>query len=187
MIIKNTTVLTGEEAIHETAVFGRKTYYKKFIFPSILMVLGVIVIIITFQSDSRTSLLMGALFLVFSSFLCFMNLYAICTIKKRTKKKNPKLLELGMKNEFIFKEESFSLCVTVGTKSSKLEYPYQNIKSIVEYEDKILFLISENEFYSCKKDSFASQKELDLFFYGLNKHQIKIKNKLKNPKDSVKK
>lgn len=180
MVIKNTTIYTGEEVVEEIVHFGRKSFYKKFIFPSILLILGAIVVLITFQSDSRTSLMMGLLFLIFSCILILMNVISIITLRKRTKKKNPELLKFGMKNDFTFKEESFILLVTIGTKTTKLEYFYKDIKRIIEYDEKILFLITDADFYSCRKDTFHSPKELDVFFYGLEKHKIKVKKKLHN-------
>lgn len=182
MVIKNTTVYTGEEVVNEIVQYGRKSFYKKFIFPSILLILGAIVILITFQGDSKTSLMMGSLFLIFAGILFLMNVVSIFTLRKKTQKRNPEILKFGMKNDFTFKEESFILLVTIGTKTTKLEYFYKDIKRIIEFDEKLLFMITDTDFYSCKKETFHSKKELDLFFYGLEKHKIKIKKKLHNQK-----
>ncbi|MDE7161947.1 MAG: hypothetical protein K2N65_04225 [Anaeroplasmataceae bacterium] len=184
MIIKNTTHFTGEEAVEEISKYSKKVYYKKFIFPSILFVFGIIAVIIVAQQDNpANTFLLGALFILFAGILFLFNLFSLLTIKKRTCKKNPKLVEFGMKNEFTFKEESFTLHSSIGEETTKMEYPYMNIKKIEEYDTEILFWITDTSFYSCKKDAFPSEKELDVFFYGLEKHKIKIKKKLSKVKE----
>ena len=187
MIIKNTTILTGEEAIEELSKYSKVHYMKKFIFPSILLFLGILVIIIVSRQENATNtILLGTLFMSFAAVLALMNFISILTIKGRTKKKNPKLMECGMKNAFTFKEESFILHVSVGEETSKMEYPYKNIKKIVEYDSEILFWITDNDFYICKKDFFASKKEMDVFFYGLEKHKIKVKKRMTKTKEEKK-
>ncbi|MDE7385493.1 MAG: hypothetical protein K2M84_07030, partial [Anaeroplasmataceae bacterium] len=63
--------------------------------------------------------------------------------------------------------------------------PYNALKKIIEYDDKICFIIGENDFYICKKENFASKKEMEIFFYGLAKHKTKIKKKLSIDKGST--
>lgn len=186
MIIKNTTVFSGEEAIEEISNYARKYYYKKYIFACILGVLGAIIVgIVAAQGNSIDTMVIGLLFLAFAIVLVLINTYSIFTTEKRTKKKNPQIVEHGMVNSFTFKEESFSLQVKIGDKVSKLEYPYQALKKIVEYDDKICFIVSDNDFYSCKKENFSSQKELEVFFYGLTKHKTKIQKKLSKEKTKL--
>ncbi|MDE6241672.1 MAG: hypothetical protein K2M08_04520 [Anaeroplasmataceae bacterium] len=186
MIIKNVTYLTSEEAIEEIAEFSKKYFYKKYIFSGILAILGGIIIgIVSAQGNSVDTMVIGILFLSFAAILTLINTYSIVTIKKRVKKKNPKIVEYGMLSTFTFKEESFSLQVKVGEKVSKLEYPYNALKKIIEYDEKICFIIGENDFYICKKENFASKKEMEIFFYGLAKHKTKIKKKLSIDKGST--
>lgn len=186
MVIKNTSIFSGEEAIEEISNYARKYYYKKYIFAGILGVLGAIVIsIVAAQGNSMDTMVIGLLFLIFAIVLVLINTYSIFTMEKRTKKKNPQIVEHGMINSFTFKEESFSLQVIIGDKVSKLEYPYQALKKIVEYDNKICFVITDNDFYTCKKENFSSLKELDVFFYGLMKHKTKIQKKLSKEKKNA--
>lgn len=179
MVIKNITKLTGEEAIEEITKYARKYYYKKYIFSGILAILGAIVIgIVASQGNSIDTMVIGLLFLSFALVLILINTYSILTLKKRTYKKNPQIVEHGMTNSFTFKEESFFLQVKIGDKISKVEYPYNTLKKIIEYDDKICFIIGDNDFYICKKENFSSLKEMEIFFYGLEKHKTKIKKKL---------
>ncbi|MCM1131420.1 MAG: hypothetical protein NC310_04575 [Roseburia sp.] len=179
MVIKNITIFSGDEAIEEISNYAKRQYYKKYIFSGILGVLGIIVIsLIATQGNSIDTMVIGLLFLAFAIILVLINTYSIVSIKKRIRKRNPQIVEHGMINSFIFKEESFSLQVKIGDKVSKLEYPYQALKKIIEYDDRICFIITDNDFYACKKTNFSSQKELEQFFYGLTKHKTKIQKKL---------
>ncbi|MDE6660378.1 MAG: YcxB family protein [Anaeroplasmataceae bacterium] len=186
MVIKNTTHITGEEAIEIIVNYSKSYYYKKYIFSVIMAVLGSIIIgIVAAQGNSIDTMVIGILFLSFAVILALINTYSIFTLKKRTHKKNPNLVEHGMENAFTFKEESFLLQVKIGDKVSKVEYPYNALSRIIEYEDQIYFVLGDNDFYVCKKDSFKSPKELEVFFYGLAKHKTKIKKKLTKEKKST--
>lgn len=188
MVISNVTKFSGEEAIEEIAEYARKYYYKKYIFSGILAILGAVVIaIVAAQGNSIDTMVIGILFLSFALILILINTYSILTIKKRTYKKNPQIVQHGMTNSFIFKEESFSLSVKIGDKVSKVEYPYGALKKIIEYDDKICFIIGDNDFYTCKKDSFSSTKEMELFFFGLAKHKTKIKKKVSKDRSNAQK
>lgn len=178
MVIKNTTVLTNEESIQEIAAFGRRYYYKKYIFPCVLAVLGGIAIaVLASQGNGVDVMVIGIAFLVLSLFLVGLNTYSVLTIAKKTRKRNPKIAEFGMIHQFTFREESFSLQVKIGDTTSKVEYPYVNLKKIVEYDDRFCFIVGDMDFYTCKKTGFASLKEVDVFLYGLSKHKIKVKKK----------
>ncbi|MDE6414266.1 MAG: hypothetical protein K2K48_02530 [Anaeroplasmataceae bacterium] len=188
MIIKNITSLTGEEAIEEIAEFSKKYYYKKYIFAGILAILGAIVIgIVAAQGNSIDTMVIGILFLSLAVVLVLINTYSIFTLKKRSMKKNPQIMQHGMHCTFTFKEESFSLQIKIGDKITKVEYPYNALQKIIEYDDKICFIIGENNFYTCKKENFSSLKEMEIFFYGLAKHKTKIKKKLTLNKSNAQK
>ncbi len=179
LIIKNTTVLSSEEAIHRITELSRKYYYKKYIFSGILMVLGLTILLISvFVKSANDSNIIGYLFLAFGFILTGINTLSILTIQKKIKKQNPGIMEYGMVNSFTFKEESFQLQVKIGASVNKLEYPYNELKSITETDEYITFAISSLEAYLCKKDAFQSKKELEVFFYGLAKHKTKVKKKM---------
>ncbi|MDE7263460.1 MAG: hypothetical protein K2N64_02195 [Anaeroplasmataceae bacterium] len=183
MVIKNTTILTNEESIQEIAAFGRKYYYKKYIFPGILAILGCIAIaVLASQGNGIDVMVVGIAFLILSLFLIGLNTYSVLTVVKKTRKRNPKIEEFGMIHSFTFREESFSLQVKIGDSTTKVEYPYLNLKRIVEYDDYFCFIVGDMDFYTCKKSGFSSPKEVDVFLYGLSKHKIKVKKKLSKTK-----
>lgn len=186
MVIKNTTILSGEEAIEDITRYAKKYYLRKFIFPIILAVFGIIIVsIVAASGNSADTMVIGFLFFSFAIALILINTYSIFTMEKRTRKKNPQIVENGITNSFTFKEESFSLHVKIGNKVSKLDYFYKALKKIVEYDDRIIFIITDNDFYTCKKANFSSLKEMEIFFYGLSKHKIKIQKKLSQEKKDV--
>lgn len=187
MIIKNTTILSKEEAIDEICKLSLKYYLKKYIFTAVLAIFGIIIIaVVAAQGNSTNTQVVGYLFLAFAGMLFLMNTYLIMTLRRRTIKKNPAIAEYGMVNVFTFKEESFSLQVKIGSSTNKIELPYTELKGMIEYDEKICFKIADTEAYICKKDCFSSKRDLDLFFYGLNKHKTKIKKRLSQSKNNDK-
>ena len=171
MILKNTTILSGEEAIEEIVLTSKKYYYKKYIFSGLLLLVGIITLAVVLSlGNEQDSTILGYLFIAFG--------YSIASIKRRTQKQNPALAEKGLTNSFTFKEESFQLLVKIGSKVNRIEYPYTALKQIIEHEDRISFVISALEIYICKKSAFQNPKDVEQFFYGLSKHKIKVKKKL---------
>ena len=179
MILKNTTILSGEEAIEEIVLTSKKYYYKKYIFSGLLLLVGIITLAVVLSlGNEQDSTILGYLFIAFGFSLAAINTYSIASIKRRTQKQNPALAEKGLTNSFTFKEESFQRLVKIGSKVNRIEYPYTALKQIIEHEDRISFVISALEIYICKKSAFQNPKDVEQFFYGLSKHKIKVKKKL---------
>lgn len=176
MIIKNLTILTGEEAIIDIITAQRKAYAKKYIFAVVLLILGLFAItILAIQGNGIDAMVVSLLFIFLGLIFAAINTYNILTLRKKTIKNNQKILEYGISYTFIFREESFSLIIKSGSTTNKMEYSYFDLKKIIEREATIDFVFADNNYYSCKKDSFTSPKELEQFFYGLSKHKIKFK------------
>lgn len=181
MILKNTTILSNEEAIDEIVCASKKYYNKKFIFSGFLIGIGIVMLAIMLGlSKGQDSALLGYLFISFGTVLCALNIFSILSIRRKAQKQNPILFEQGLTNFFTFKEESFQLQVKIGTNINKVEYAYVALKEIVDYDDKIAFVVSPLEIYICKKDAFQNPKEVEQFFYGLSKHKTKVKIKHKS-------
>ncbi len=180
MVITNTTNLSAEEALDSLVKVSKRNFYSRFIFASFLAIAGILIVtIVSLNGNGTDTLVLGFMFITFGLIFFLMNFISILRIPKNVKKKNADILENGMENQFIFKEESFHLTIKIGSKATKLESSYDVLRRIVEYEDRILFMLSNTEIFICKKDGFSSPKELEQFFYGLSKHKTKIKKKIK--------
>ena len=180
MVIKNETVLTGEEVFTFLVKSTKKTFYSKFIFIISIGLIGLFIIISSLLTETTIdSLVIGCIFLFFDLLLLGMNVVGYIRVPKKIKINNQDVTELGMINNFTFKEQSFILAVTIGSRTTKIESEYKELSKIIEKDDRILFMLTNTEAFICKKSGFASLKELELFFYGLDKHKIKIKKKIK--------
>ena len=184
MVVKNHTVLTSEEVYKSLLAAARKSYLGRFIFASALAVFGIIIVIVVASSGNATdTLVTGLMFLIFALIFALINTISFIRLPKKVAKRNSDVIEGGMINDFVFKEESFSLSSKIAGKVSKFEGKYNELNKIVEEDKQILFVLGQTETIVCKKSGFASPKEMNLFFYGLSKHKTKIKNKLDKTKD----
>lgn len=183
MVIHNETTFTSEEAIAELISISKKYYIKRFYFPIVLALFGIIILIIVSLEGNKTdTYIIGSIFLVLSLVFVILNIISLIRVPKLVKKKNPDIEAYGMVNSFVFKEESLFITVKVGSSVRKQESSYAQLKKIVEYEDRINFIMHTNTMHICKKSGFKNQKEMEVFFYGLSKHNTKIKKKIRKEK-----
>lgn len=183
MVIKNTTVLSGEEVKKSLIKITKKNYYKRFIIVGILAIFGTLILMLSMNNDALSNpFTTGFLFLGFAMVFAIYNCISLAFISRKVVRKNGIVTTAGMTNNFTFKEESFQLIVKINSSSSKIEMPYSNLKKIINLEDRILFMLSASDIFIAKKDGFSSSKEVDIFFYGLQKHKIKVKNKINKDK-----
>lgn len=179
MVIQNKTVLSGKEVYSSLLKTSRKAFMSKFIFTGVLTLIGLITVILVLSTNNATdSLVIGFMFLTIAILYGAMALISFGRLPSKIKKQNFEIVQNGMINKFTFKEESFQLTTVSGDKSEKYEYRYEELKKIVEEDQQILFYLSASTMLFCKKDGFSTPKEMDVFFYGLSKHKIKIKKKL---------
>lgn len=180
MVIQNKTVLSGEEVFQSLLKASKKNYRLKFILCISLTVISIAILLLSLvSSNPADNLVIGFAFLIITILYFLVNLISYLRIPAKIRKTNKVILEQGMQNDFTFKEESFSLITRSADKQEKYEYPYSNLNKIVELDEIILFKLSATEIFICKKNGFQTPKEMDVFFYGLGKHKIKVKKKLK--------
>ena len=178
MVIHNSTVLKPEEALESLIKISKRNFLNRYIYSGFLLVFGILIIIMSFTEENFVqSLSIGGVFFVIAAAFLIYNFVSIKKLPVTVQKKNPEVAELGITNIFTFKEESFFVKCQVGKKETKFESKYSDLSKIIEEDDRILFMVNQTDVLICKKDGFKSGKELDLFFYGLSKHKIKIKDK----------
>lgn len=180
MVIQNKTVLSGEEVYQSLLKASKKNYRFKFIFCAVLAVISVVILLLSMVSSNQAdNLVIGFAFLIITVLYLLVTLISFFRIPAKLRKTNESILQQGIQNDFTFKEESFSLITHSADKTEKYEYTYSNLNKIVELEEVILFNLSATEIFICKKNGFKTPKEMDVFFYGLSKHKIKVKKKMK--------
>ena len=163
---------------------ARKGYLSRFIFAAALAVFGIIIVIVVASTGNGTdTLVTGVLFLIFAFIFVLINIISLIKLPKKIAKRNSDVIAAGMVNDFVFKEESFTLSSTIAGKTSKFTGKYNELNKIVEEENQILFVLGQTEIFVCKKSGFENPKEMNIFFYGLSKHKTKIKSKLEKTKD----
>lgn len=181
MVIHNKTVLSGEEVYNSLIASSRKNYFSKFAFSFALVLVGAAIAFISFFINQSDSMTIGFLFLGVGVLYTLMTLISYFRLPAKLQKNNSEVIANGMINNFTFKEESFQLHSLIGTHTAKFDFKYEELYKIIEYDETIVFMLSKSDLFICKKECFASLKEMSVFFYGLSKHKIKIKQKLSKP------
>lgn len=183
MVVKNETRLTANEAYDSLIKITRKNYRSRYIFFLFIMIFGIIIVTVSaINKNSTDTMVIGFIFMIVAILFLAMNITTILRTPKMVKKKNSNIEPDGILNSFTFKEESFLLNITIKQKVTRLDLPYTSLKKIIEYDDKIIFMLSSTEIFICKKDGFKSSKEMEVFFYGLAKHKTKIIKKISKTK-----
>ncbi len=178
MVIKNKTILNGQEVLHSILKASKKNYISKFIFSAFIILIGVVITFIAISMKQADSMTIGFMFLIIGVLYFLMNVISYSRLPKKIQKNSKEAVSNGMINEFTFKEESFQLLTRIGTQTARFENKYDELYKIVEYDDEIIFMLTKSDLFICKKSGFSSPKEMDVFFYGLAKHKTKIKKKL---------
>ena len=181
MVIKNKTIFDGQE-VKETILKDNKiTFFKKVLITFSFLILGIFITIFSVKEDSETLYLTFGIGLILFSVLSFSyNLVKYLKMKKKVDIDFKYEITHGIIYDYSFHEEKFKLTIKVGDRTSKMEAFYKGLKKIINYDNEIVFVVSSGNSYKCKKCGFVDKKQEELFFYGLSKHDIKVKNKIQN-------
>lgn len=178
MVIKNKTILNGQEVFNSLLKASKKSYISKFIFSAFILVIGTVIVSIAIPMKQTDSITIGVMFLMVGFMYFLMNIISFFRLDKKIRKNSNAVVTSGMTNEFTFKEESFQLTTRIDNQTARFENKYDELHKIIEYDDEIIFMLTKTDLFICKKSGFSSPKEMDVFFYGLAKHKTKIKKKL---------
>lgn len=175
MVVQNVTKLSGDEVLNLLIRVSKPVYYKRFIYGGVLCIFAIVIYVLTFFAGNATnSATIAALFFSLAMVFMIFNLFSLIRLPKTIRKQNRNATSIGMVNRFVFKEESFKCTTEIGVESSKFEYAYLDLKKIIVEKEIILLKISSSDVIFVKKEGFSSLKEMELFFFGLSKHQIKV-------------
>ena len=132
MVIHNNTYLSPEEALDVLEKVSKKNYSYRYVYALLLFIFGIAIMLLSFTEDDFTrSLTIGGSFFGIGVLFLIYNIISIKRIPKEIKKSNPLVLEDGIVNEFIFKEESFSVKCKIGSINNKYEYKYNELSKII--------------------------------------------------------
>ena len=183
MVIKNITKFEEKEIKQSILDDNMWDFTKRLILIAVFFLLGLFITIFNINnSNDSLNFTLGIGFMAFGVFSFFFHSYKLNKMKKNIYKDLEYEFKHGIIYEYSFHEEKFGLTIKVGEKVSKMEAFYKNLKKIVNYNETIVFVLSNGHAYKCKKSSFNTPKEEELFFYGLKKHNIKITDKIKEKK-----
>ena len=183
MVIKNITKFDGKEIKKSIIDENMWNFTKRMMVIALFLLAGLFIFIFTFNNGKDSLLLtMGIGFMLFAVFSLLYNLFKLYKMKKNVDKDFEYEFTHGIVYDYSFHEEKFNLTITVGERTSKMELFYKQLKKILHYEEVIIFVLRTNDAYKCKKIGFESPKQEELFFFGLNKHQIKVTDKRKQNK-----
>ena len=183
MVIRNITKFEKKEIKQSLLDENMWDFTKRFALLAVFFLLGLFILIFNINnSQDSLNYTLGIGFMAFAVFSFFYHSYKLTKNKKNMDKDFEYEFTHGIIYEYTFHEEKFGLTIRVGDKVSKTEAFYKNLKKIINYNEYIVFIIPGVQAYKCKKANFITPKEEELFFYGLKKHGIKIKDKLKDIK-----
>ena len=168
MVVHNTSKISGEEAFQSLMKAGKRTISKNYIYLAIAVLVGSPLFIYGFLKKDIQFIMMGAIFLAFSTGIVFYSIYSIIRLPKRIEAKNKDVLADGVTYEYSFKEQSVDLTILNSGKRSKNNYSYNTFKRIYEYDDMFEIRTKESEVMLCKKDGFGKDQEKMIEFFKKN-------------------
>ena len=181
MIATNKTVIDKEKSFKDLVNRTRKQHlYKSGLIP--LIFIGSIIILISgFESSDEDSIAVGIAALIIGLIYVIYNLITFLRIPKKVYKQNKIVCDYGMTYEYKFKEHSIIVTCIQFDKTNKLEYKYDSVKKILEYDDRYEIVLKENYILFIYKNGF--DKDMEQFFIknlSINKKKIKDKTKKKD-------
>ena len=168
MVVHNTSNISGEEALESLLISGRRTIKKNYLYLAFAILFGGPIFIYGLVKKDMQFIMMGAIFLAFSSGIIVYTLISIARLPKKIKEKNKEVIESGVTYEYQFKEQSVDLTIYNSGKRSKNNYPYTTFKKVFEYDDIFEIRTTDGEVMLCKKDGFGKDKEKMLEFFRKN-------------------
>ncbi len=178
MVVHNKTNLDKEEMLSSLIKTTKKGQLGKFIISTIIFLCAILLIIYGHMAKESNYLMVGYMFLAFSMVYYGIGLFTILRIPKKVLKQNKEAYEQGVIYDYTFKEQSFQVNVISLGKKTKLPYKYNDIKKILEYENRYEFRLSENLVLFIYKNGFDNPKMEEFFLKNLQKNKKKIKNKI---------
>jgi hypothetical protein len=179
MVVQNETSLTGDETKKILIRSATKSFDSKYIFAAVVFVFAIAILIFGLTRKETPLLIFSAIF----AFIAVGYIFLIFLGKKKGPKEviknNEDICTNGVTYQYKFHENSLKVEVsTFGGKAKRIEYSYEEIKTITEYDDGYE-LQFENVMLYVAKDGFENDRMIDFFFKNikLHKKKLKIKNR----------
>ena len=179
MIVQNKTSLSGEEAKKILIRSATKTFDSKYIFAAIVLIFGIAILIFGIVREETPLLIFSAIFAAIAVGYIVLIFVGKRKGPKEVIKNNEDICTNGVTYQYKFHENSLKVEVsTFGGKAKRIEYEYEEIKFITEYDDGYE-LQFENVMLYVSKDGFENERMIEFFFKNmrLHKKKLKIKNR----------
>ncbi len=174
MIVYNKTNLSASDATNLLVKTSKNEYLKKFIFVALIIAAGIPIMIYGLVNKNTIYISFGAIFVAFAIVLLVFNVVMMRKIPKVVKEKNPEVCEYGINYEFKFREHSVIIVATSDNKSTKLEYSYNILKRIYEYDDKYQLKFQGDVTLFVDKNGFQDKKMEEFFRKNISTSNRKI-------------
>lgn len=176
MIAENVTNLNPDRAFNILLSTTRKNINKRYFHSLMVLIAGIAIFIIGFHSQ-KLYISFGAVFIAIAIVYAVYNFICYVRAKKNVLIQNKEICENGISYNYKFKEQSIQILTTEGTKKNKLEYKYDSVKKVFEYDDYYEIKLKGYEVLYVFKSGFAYKGE-DAFKINLNKNKKKIITKI---------
>lgn len=181
MIATNKTVIDKEKSFKDLVNRTRKQHLYKSILIPLIFIGGIIILVNGLKNYDEDSIATGIAGLIIGLIYVIYNLITFLRIPKKVYKQNKIVCDYGMTYEYKFKEHSIMVSCIQFDKTNKLEYKYDSIKKVVEFDDRYEIVLKENFILFIYKNGF--DKDMEQFFIknlSINKKKIKDKTKKKD-------
>lgn len=177
MVIKNITSLSGDNALNILISSTTREYRKRYIYLAILLLVGVLVLVLGLVMKQNNIVIMGAVVCAIAIGFFIYSLIDLKRMKSKILKQNPDVCNTGVEYTCQFKENSCQIVAKLGGKTKKLEYSYQNLKSIYEDNDGYEMIFNQTDSIYIYKSGFESSKHEEIFRKNITTTKKKIKKR----------
>ena len=181
MIATNKTIIDKEKSFKDLVNRTRRQHIYKSILIPLIFAGGIIMLISGLNSSEEDSIAAGIAALIIGAIYLIYNLITFLRIPKKVYKQNKIVCDYGMTYEYKFKEHSILVACIQFDKTNKLEYKYDSVKKVVEYDDRYEIVLKEDYILFIYKNGFDN--DMEKFFVKnlkLNKKKIKDNRKKKD-------
>ena len=181
MVAENKTTLNPDKAFNILLDSTRKNINKRYIHGAVIALAGIMIIIIALFNEKSQALYIsfGGVFVGIAVIYSIYNFTTYVKAKNNVLKNNKDICENGITYNYKFKEQSIQILCIEGTKRAKLEYKYDNLKKVIEFDEYYELKFKGYEVLYVFKDGFNTNKDEEFFKINLGKNKKKIISKLK--------
>ena len=176
MVAENKTILNPDNAYNILLSTTRKNINKRYIHAGIIALAGIMIIAIALANEKSRALYLsfGAVFVAIAIAYSIYNFTCFIKAKRKVFETNKEICENGVTYNYKFKEQSIQIFCFDGQKKSKLEYKYDNLKKVYEFEEYYELRFKGYEVLYVFKSGFNDPKHEEFFRINIGKNKKSI-------------